>query len=188
MLKIRPFQEKDLDSIREFTDRQIGAGYYSKLELKEIFERSSTKNVMCSLLLEGPKGEILGVRISYPPGKWEKGKGQGLYPEKWPHRMEETGYFQSLFLSNDLQGQGWGGRISKEALLALKEVGAKGVVCHSWKESPNDSSTRYLKKLGFELVAEHLEYWKTVNYRCTRCGEPPCKCTAQEMYLNLERV
>lgn len=185
MLKIRPFKFNDLEAIHRFTDQEIGTGYYSKEELLDIFERSSKKNIMCSLLLEGPKGEILGVRISYPPGNWKHGKGKGLCPEKWPHAAEDTAYFQSLFISNDLQGQGWGSRISKEALLALTEVGAKGVVCHSWKESPNDSSTRYLKKLGFELIAEHPEYWKAVDYRCTKCGEPPCLCTAQEMYLNL---
>lgn len=140
---------------------------------------------MCSLLLEGENGEILGVRISYPPENWKKGKGQGLCPNKWPHALSDTAYFQSLFISKDIQGQGWGGRLSKEALIALKNVGAKGVVCHSWKESPNDSSTRYLKKLGFKLITEYPEYWSAVDYRCTRCGEPPCRCTAQEMYLSL---
>lgn len=187
MLKIRPFRENDLEAVRLFTDREIGAGYYQLSELQDIFERSKAGNVICSLLLENTDGEIRGVRISYPPGKWQKGKGKGLCPEKWPHAVSDTAYFQSLFIANELQGQGWGGRISMQALLALKEVGAKGVVCHSWKESPNDSSTRYLKKLGFELIQEHREYWKEVDYECTRCGQPPCLCTAQEMYLNLDR-
>lgn len=185
MLKIRPFKKEDLKAIREFTDHEIGAGYYSEKELEDIFKRSSKDNIMSSLLLENEQGQILGVRISYPPGNWEHGKGPGLYPQKWPHALSETAYFQSLFISSDLQGQGWGGRLSQEALVALKEVGAKGVVCHAWKESPNDSSTRYLKKLGFELVAEHPEYWKAIDYRCTKCGEPPCHCTALEMYLSL---
>lgn len=188
VLKIRPFRQDDLEAIKDFTDREIGAGYYSLQELKDIYARSEKSNVMCSLLLENEQGEILGVRISYPPGKWKHGKGKGLCPEKWPQSAADTAYFQSLFISNDLQGQGWGGKISKEALFKLREVGAKGVVCHSWKESPNDSSTRYLKKLGFELIAEHHEYWKAVDYRCTRCGEPPCLCTAQEMYLDLNKI
>jgi ribosomal protein S18 acetylase RimI-like enzyme len=185
MLKIRPFKKEDLIAIRRFTDHEIGVGYYSEKELEEIFTRSSKNNIMCSLLLENEKGQILGVRISYPPGNWEQGKGSGLYSEKWPHSLSETAYFQSLFISKELQGQGWGGRLSCAALLALKEVGAKGVVCHSWKESPNDSSTRYLKKLGFEFIEEHPEYWKGVDYFCTRCGKPPCRCTALEMYLSL---
>ncbi len=188
MLKIRPFKKADLKAIRQFTDREIGAGYYSEKEIQSIFERSSKNGVMCSLLLEDSNGEIRGVRISYPQGQWKHGKGKGLCSEKWPHSLDETAYFQSSFISTDLQGQGWGGKIAQEALFALKEVGAKGVVCHSWKESPNGSSTRYLKKLGFELIKEHPEYWKEVDYNCTRCGKPPCLCTAQEMYLNLENI
>lgn len=188
MLKIRPFQQKDLLNIKTFTDREIGEGYYSLDELKVIFDRSNKNGIMCSLLLENDAGKIFGVRISYPPGNWKHGKGKGLCPEKWPHGVDSTAYFQSLFISDEIRGQGWGGQLSKEALFKLREVGAKGVVCHSWKESPNNSSTKYLKKLGFELIAEHPEYWKEVDYKCTRCGEPPCLCTAQEMYLNLERL
>jgi GNAT superfamily N-acetyltransferase len=127
------------------------------------------------------------MRLTYPPGQWEHGKGHGLEPRKWPHAISETGYFQSLFLASDLQGHGWGGKISQAALAILKETGAKGVVCHSWKESPNNSSTRYLLKLGFTPVADHPLYWKDVDYNCTRCLKPPCQCTAQEMYLDLER-
>lgn len=185
---MRPFRQEDLEAIRLFTDREIGHGYYSLAEIEDIFQRSQKNGVMCSYLLIDPQGEIHGVRISYPPGMWKKGKGQGLHPGQWPHPLEQTAYFQSLFLAADKQGQGWGGRLSRESIQALRQVGAKGVVCHSWKESPNDSSSRYLKKLGFELIAEHPLYWKDVPYSCTRCGSPPCQCTAQEMYLNLERL
>lgn len=188
MVQIRPFRQQDLEAIRLFTDHEIGAGYYSLDEIKDIFQRSEKNGVMCSFLLESSDGKIKGVRISYPPGKWSHGKGKGLHSEKWPHSLSETAYFQSLFLSSEVQGQGWGGKISKEAIQALQQTGAKGIVCHSWKESPNDSSSRYLLKLGFELIAEHKEYWKDVPYNCTLCGKPPCKCTAQEMYLNLERM
>lgn len=188
MIQIRPFRLEDLEAIRLFTDREIGVGYYSLSEIEDIFHRSQRNGVMCSYLLETPQGDIKGVRISYPPGLWTKGKGHGLHPDQWPHPLEATGYFQSLFLAHDFQGQGWGAKLSLEAIKALKQVGSKGIVCHSWKESPNDSSGRYLKKLGFELIAEHPKYWKDVQYNCTRCGAPPCQCTAQEMYLNLERI
>lgn len=186
--RIRPFQLQDLEAIRLFTDREIGTGYYSLQEVEAIYHRSQKNQVMCSFLLEDAAHEIQGVRISYPPGTWNKGKGEGLHPLQWPHRLEDTAYFQSLFLSGPYQAQGWGIRLSQASLEALKKTGAKGIVCHSWKESPNDSSNRYLQKLGFELIAEHSEYWKDVPYNCTRCGKPPCRCTAQEMYLNLERT
>lgn len=184
---IEELKLSDLPALKDFTDREIGAGYYSADELKDIYNKSQIKNRMCTLLLK--KGEeIHGVRITYPPGNWSHGKGSGLTTNKWPYPLSQTAYFQSLFLSNAVQGQGWGGEMSKKALGILKEIGAKGVVCHSWKESPNNSSAKYLQKLGFELIAEHPLYWKDVDYNCTRCGKPPCQCTAQEMYLKLEAL
>lgn len=184
MYHIRSATNNDLRALKEFTDQEIGKGYYSELELHDVLKKSIKDGLMCSFILE-KDGQIYGVRISYPPGNWSHGKGPGLHTDRWPHKLEETAYFQSLFISSSLQGQGWGVRLSQHALTSLREAGAKGVVCHSWKESPNNSSTRYLVKLGFNLVAEHLEYWKDVPYNCTKCGTPPCQCTALEMYLDL---
>lgn len=180
-------REGDLGPIRRFTDREIGAGYYSAEEIHAIYQRSQKSGVMFTLVLVDESGKILGVRITYPPGQWESGKGKGLHPSMWPHPKTETAYFQSLYLSDELRGQGWGGKLSMEALKILREAGAKGVVCHSWKESPNNSSTRYLQKIGFTKIAEHPLYWADVDYNCTKCLKPPCQCTAQEMYLDLER-
>lgn len=184
--EIREMSAADLAPIKAFTDQAIGDGYYSLNEIEDIFERSRLNGRTYSLVLVDGDGAIKGVRITYPPGRWEHGKGKGLSPAAWPYPLASTAYFQSLFLAPELQGQGYGGRLSLQALGRLKELGAKGVVCHSWKESPNNSSTRYLMKLGFKPVAEHLEYWKDVDYNCTRCGSPPCRCTAIEMYLDLK--
>src|SRR5216683_1089458 len=97
MLRIRPLKSADLEAVRQFTDREIGAGYYSQSELKDIHDRSLKNGIMCTLVLESPEGEIKGVRLTYPPGQWEHGKGNGLHPERWPHSLDQTAYFQSLF-------------------------------------------------------------------------------------------
>ncbi len=186
MLSIRALAAGDLRSVKLFADREIGLNYYSEDELQTIFERSLVANTMCSLILENALGEIKGIRISHPPGRWDHGKGSGLQPELWPHRLSDTAYFQSLFLSHDVQKEGWGGKLSRAAIQQLLEAGAKGIVCHAWKESPHNSSRRYLQKLGFREIAEHALYWKDVNYNCTRCLKPPCQCTAVEMYLDLK--
>ena len=121
----------DLKAVRQFTDREIGAGYYSQSELEDIYQRSAKNGVMCSLVLEDDAKRIQGIRISYPPGQWEHGKGVGLAPHQWPHPLAATGYFQSLFLASTLRGEGWGGRLSERALIELRQVGAKGVVCQA---------------------------------------------------------
>jgi ribosomal protein S18 acetylase RimI-like enzyme len=178
-------QKTDLPFVKDFADREIGQDYYSIKELEDIFKRSQKNGLVCSLVLE-KNNQIYGIRLSYPPGQWEKGKGRGLNADKWPHGLNETAYFQSLYLSSEVQGQGWGGKLSKAAIELLRSIGAKGVVCHSWKESPNNSSTKYLKKLNFKSMGEHPKYWHELDYVCTRCGSPPCQCTAEEMYLDLE--
>lgn len=189
--RIVPLEHADLPALKHFTDETIGAGYYSEKEIEEIFQKSSAvgadgRPYMCSLLLrDSSSAEILGVRFTYPPGKWSKGKGEGLNPSAWSSKLEQTGYFQSLFLSSKVQGQGWGCTLSLASIDVLRSAGARGVVCHSWKESPFNSSSKYLEKMGFKKIAEHPLYWQHVDYNCTRCLKPPCQCTAVEMYLDI---
>ncbi len=184
---IEELKLSDLTALKQFTDHEIGSGYYSTTELEEIYQKSQKNGQMCSFLLK-QQGEIFGVRFTYAPGMWKHGKGDGLTVDSWPYPLQDTAYFQSLFLSNKVQGQGWGGKLSARSIEVLKTVGAKGIVCHSWKESPNNSSTKYLQKIGFQKIKEHPLYWQHVNYNCTRCGKPPCQCTAIEMYLKLETL
>lgn len=183
-LHIRPLQSEDLPRLREFTDRAIGLNYYSLGELQDIYARSKVGDRVCSLVLVDDHSQIFGVRITYPPGQWKKGKGEGLKSELWPVSPDHVAYFQSLFISPELTGQGWGKKMSLAAIQILKELGAQAIITHSWKESPDDSSGKYLRSLGFKLIATHKEYWKKVDYNCTRCGRP-CVCTAEEMILIL---
>lgn len=183
-MQIRPMRPTDAAAVKEFTDRAIGTNYYSVEELEEIYQKSLKNDVEFTLVLED-KGQIKAVRITYPPGNWQKGKGKGLSPESWQVPFEEVAYFQSLFVDETLTGQGWGKKLSLAAIDLLKTAGvAKAIVTHSWKESPHDSSGKYLRGLGFRLVASHPFYWKEVDYVCTRCGKP-CLCTAEEMILKL---
>lgn len=179
---IRPLEKSDLPRAKEFTDTAIGENYYSPEEFEEIYQKSIKDGVMCSYVLEDETThKIRGIRITYPPGMWQKGKGKGLNPQLWKVEMEEAAYFQSLFVDLALTGQGWGSRLSEAAIQTLKKLQTKAIVAHSWKESPNDSSGRYLRGLGFHMVASHPKYWAEVNYNCTRCLKPPCQCTAEEM-------
>lgn len=178
----------DIAAVKAFTDMAIGQDYYSSQELLEILERSTADGRVFTLLLVDGAGagveEVCGVRITYPPGRWQKGKGRGLHPEKWGVPLTKVAYFQSLFIAPNRTGQSWGKKLSLASLEMLRAAGALAVVCHSWKESPQDSSGRYLRSLGFEAVATHPLYWKDVDYVCTRCGKP-CLCTAEEMIKRL---
>ena len=183
-MQIRPFALADIPAVKAFADASIGTDYYSESELQDVYHRSLAGNVMCSFLLVDNQQQVLGLRLAYPPGKWEKGKGNRLHADLWKTPLSETGYFQSLFLAAKVQGQGWGPKLSLKSIEALKKVGAKAIVTHAWKESPNNSSIRYLSKLGFQSVATHPEYWINVDYVCVLDGKP-CRCTAEEMIYYL---
>jgi hypothetical protein len=179
-MEIRPLRIEDLPAVKAFTDTTIGANYFSQSELNECFQKSSASGTMCSFVLVNENNEIKGFRLAYPPGTWSKGKGAKLRTDLWNVPLETVGYFQSLFLSKDVQGQGWGPQLSEAAIKVFKDLGAKAIVTHAWKESPNNSSIRYLSKFGFKSIATHPEYWIAVDYECVLDGKP-CRCTAEEM-------
>jgi GNAT superfamily N-acetyltransferase len=183
-MRIRSYTLEDLPSVKSLADSTIEPGYYSVAELEAIYYRSQKNGYQCTLVLEDAKHRIRGVRITFPPGHWQQGKGRGLAPERWGVAFTDAAYFQSLFIDPSLTGKGWGPRLSKQAIAILLKLGAKAVVAHSWRESPHDSSRRYLRGLGFSFVASHPGYWQEVDCVCGRCGEP-CECTAEEMILRL---
>lgn len=172
--------------MQKFTDEHIGHGYYSLAELLVNQKKSVTPSgeVTSFVLFDTETESVKGLRLAYAPGKWAHGKGSQLRPDLWPFVLNEAAYFQSLFLSSDLQGQNWGPRLSQQSISIFKKLGVRGVVTHCWKESPKNGSFRYLQKMGFQTVIEHPLYWFNVDYVCTRDGNP-CRCTAIEMYLNL---
>lgn len=183
-VKIRSFLLKDVPALKKFADRTIGNNYYSEAELEKFYHHSFKDGIDCSLILEGDNGQICGVRLTFPPSEWHHGKGAQLSPQLWRVPQDQVAYFQSLFIEPSLTRQGWGKKMSLQSIALLKKVGARAIVAHSWKESPFDSSRKYLCALGFQWVATYPLYWNKVDYNCPRCGKP-CLCTAEEMILTL---
>lgn len=180
LMNIRALELRDLPAVKEFTDKVIGLNYFRLEELQDCYRKSLSQGVMCSFILENQQGTIQGLRLAYPPGSWSKGKGSKLRPDLWKVPLDRVAYFQSLFLSEEAQGEGWGPNLSEAALERFRKLGALAVITHAWKESPNNSSIRYLTKFGFVSVATHPEYWIEIDYECVLDGNP-CRCTAEEM-------
>lgn len=183
---IKPFLPEDIHRVKKFVDQEIGLGYYSLDELIVNQKKSiAADGTICSfLLVDSDQISIKGLRLAFPPGSWRHGKGSQQRSDLWPFPIQKTAYFQSLFLAKDVQGHGWGPKLSQKSILAFKKLNALGIATHSWKQSPNNSSIRYLEKLGFKSIAELFLYWFDVDYTCSLDGKP-CRCTAVEMYLTL---
>jgi len=178
---LRSLLPGDSAAIVAFTDQWIGQNYYSLTEIEEILEISRQGKLNASLGAFDEKNNLVGVRLTFAPGTWTQKKGRGISPELWQVRAEQVAYFKSLFVHPDFQQLGIGRQLSQKSIEVLRQMGARAIVCHSWLESPGNSSQAYLNKMGFTPVAEHPKFWHEIDYLCTRCGPARCVCTAMEM-------
>lgn len=179
-VRIRRMRAADAPAVAALADRLIGDDYYPPARIAADLARSTVDGTpLCYVAHVGEA--LVGFRLTFPPGRWTSGRGQGLTPEAWPVPIAQAGYFQSCFVDPAQMGRGIGRRLGQRALDDLRRCGARLAVAHSWKESPHDSSVRYLSRLGFAAVAEHPRYWAEVDYLCSGCREPSCICTAIEM-------
>ena len=177
-MKIRNLLEDDLNAVKVFTDRWIGEGYYTLDQLQDIYQKSQAQKLNCSFVaLDG--NDIDAVRLTYAPGKWWQGT-KSISPALWDVRPSAVAYFKSLFVSDQYQGKGLGKILSQQSMDIVKQMGGMAIICHSWLESPNNSSQKYLEKMNFKEVKKWHNFWKEIDYSCTRCGRP-CLCTASEM-------
>lgn len=182
---------QDIPEIIEFADLNIGKGYYTTATTKEILNAASAKDpTTCLGMRDLNTQKLIAIRISLPPGTWMNRFSYGQLTEKWGVDPKNVGYFKSLFLDPSYRGQKLGPRLSAEAERRMWARGALAIVTHSWKESPNNSSTKYLTKMGFQVVGELPHYWAQVDYDCSGCHNRPCSCTAVEMikYENSGRI
>ena len=183
--RIVPFTPEYIPAAVIFTDQQIGKNYYSIAEMTENQKHSvANSGETTSFLLLDFKNQIQGLRLAYPAGNWAHGKGNRLRPDLWPFPFEKSAYFQSLFITEEARGFGFGPELSEKSLVLFKKLGNLGVITHCWKESPGNTSFKYLAKFGFNTIIEHPLYWVDVDYICTRDGRP-CRCTAIEMSYQL---
>lgn len=183
--KIVPFTAEYISDVVQFTDQQIGKNYYSAEEMVQNQKKSValTGEITSFILLDADQ-RIQGLRLAYPAGNWAHGKGNKLRPELWPFTLEKSAYFQSLFIADIARGYGFGPMMSQKSISVFKRLGNLGVITHCWKESPDNTSFKYLSSFGFQTVVEHPLYWIDVDYECTRDGKP-CRCTAIEMSYKL---
>lgn len=179
-MRIVSLEEKYFNQVIDFSDKYIGKNYFSLDDLKKILTLSKNGNRISSLLAF--RGDVLiAIRLTYMPKDWVQSPDLTIHPELWNLKKDECGYFKSLFVAEEYQNEGLGSLLSEMSMKILKESGAKGIITHSWKESPNNSSFIYLTKMGFSPVKEIKKAWAHINYLCSGCNQKPCQCTAIEM-------
>lgn len=179
-LSFKNLDINDLEAVRLFTDRWIGDKYYSTLELELILLFSNLNGLNASFCAWSG-ARLAGIRLTYAPGIWLDSLTRGVTPSLWDCSWEKVAYFKSLFVDESFHKMGIGSTLSSLSIEVLKKMGAKAIICHSWLQSPGNSSQIYLQRLGFKAVKEHLKFWYPVDYECPVCSPKRCGCTALEM-------
>ena len=177
---IRFMKEQDLPHVLSFCDYWIGPGYFS-LESLEKGLAFSRKDGLESSLVAFKGGKLVAIRLTFAPGQWLDEIGRPVACDKWEVGPEQVAYFKTLYIAKEYRGRGLGKMLSQQALEVLRKMGTRAIVCHSWLESPHNSSQKYLLKFGFKPVAHYPHYWADGSYDCTRCMPQPCCCSAVEM-------
>jgi GNAT superfamily N-acetyltransferase len=175
-----PLEIEDLYILKDFTDKWIGENYFSINELEEILKKSKIQNLNCSFKAT-VDNELAGVRLTLAPGTWITDSTRGLSIKDWKVPKEKVAYFKSLFISDKYQKLGIGKKLSNFSIECLKQMETEAIICHSWLESPGNSSQRYLKSFNFQPVKEYKAFWSSIDYECTKCSPTKCSCTAIEM-------
>ncbi len=183
--KLIPLNYDQKDQFLKFTNQFIGENYFNEKNFEKQIELSTKNNLNCSFVLTNKQAEIIGIRLTYAPANWID-QVKTKYIKNESINLDTIAYFKSLFIDPNYQQKGLGPLLSNESIKILKNMGATHILSHSWKESPNNSSVRYLKKWGFEPIGEISNYWIDVDYLCTGCNLSNCTCTSVEMLYTIK--
>ena len=179
-----PLELEDILEVKALTDLLIGKDYYSYMDLARLHKNGLFKKTQLSFVIKD-KNTIVGCRLTLAPGTWIDSKK--VDPNSWDvNNNDNVAYFQSVFLKKEYMGKGMGSKVSKHVLNLLRNLKVEAVVCHSHLESINNSSQKYLLKLGFQNLNTYQDFWKEVDYDCSTCCKETCVCSASEMIYYLE--
>lgn len=174
-----PILESDFQEALKLVEDQLF--YFSEM-MADLKGSSSGE-----LLLAKLGGEVVGMLHMRRPGKIFKEIEDKYFDPKNLSEKDETGYISVVAVAKECQGQGVGKRLVLKALELQKEWGAKKMIVHASKSSPDNSSEKLFSSLGFVAGKLHKAPWAEYSmecgpekFQCNFCGNP-CKCDELEM-------
>lgn len=179
-----PLSSEYYDQAIAFMDEQVGENFLKQEDIVQYQKYSQLGNENTSFVAVY-EGQLVGLRITFAHPDWINEYRNKLTRDQWPETYDKIAYFKSNFISKDFQGHGIGSNLAKLALDILKKHQYQAISCHSWLESPQSSSLRYLQKLGFIPIKKHEKFWQHIDYKCNSCWLDRCDCSAMEMLLKI---
>jgi len=92
------------------------------------------------------------------------------------------GIIKTIAILPEFQNKGFGFALLETIIGGLRQkYNVRVFLYPAWTESESFLFTNKLKKLGFKSVEKIPDFWYADsmkhNYRCIKCGQPPCRCS-----------
>jgi ribosomal protein S18 acetylase RimI-like enzyme len=179
--RIRPISVFDIQKIVDFADQWIAENYYKKSQLRALLMKGVREDVNASFVALD-KNKIIGFGLAFAPSEWITQDDEfNLSSHLWNVPSDDVAYLKNLVVDKNYQGLGIGRAILDKTTQAVKDMGAKAIVCHSWVESPKNTSRKYFDKMNFKPVNLHDNFWYFKDYICAKYSPRKCDCSACEM-------
>jgi ribosomal protein S18 acetylase RimI-like enzyme len=171
MAVYREISEKETGTLVAIADECFGPGYIPVNQVKLLL--LSNNPPMGVFVGNTLVGFCLLTRIISP--------NNNTFPEiplvKWPI---PSLVIKTLAIGEHFQNKGFGSFLVQKTIASAKNS-SQPVFYPAWNENFNPAFTKKIKKLGFKVFATQKNYWYhssiEKNFRCKRCGEPPCNCS-----------
>lgn len=181
-IKETDFTFEELNQTLQLLNHRLGDGFYS-YEMVESYTKESSKILLMAYVDKELCGVFTGEVV---PNESENGVAQLVKAKS--ESDSDIGILQSLAIANDMENKGVGSLLIKKAVSLFKQRGVTRMGAHVWSLSDNRMA-QILLALGFRKMSFLPNYWSKSsqerNFKCPKCGYPPCNCTAVVYTYNL---
>ncbi len=169
---ISDIQIRDLNAIKSISDSCFGSDY---ITLNQLNKNSLKKGIYSKTTINNnPIGFCLAYIENYSNSEHD------FHIEKSANK--KYAIIKTLAVTPQFQRKGYGIKLLQSVINKLNDQkNISDIYFQSWVESKSEGFTKLLKQEGFKEVKIYKKYWYLdslqQNYRCIKCGNPPCKCS-----------
>jgi DNA primase (bacterial type) len=175
--------EQAIPAIIAIADEQLGKNYLTIERLKESISNQSG-NHYCFIAVTKNK-EIIGFCLNSALTNAEYKQDLLIPADEIPTAIkyaDQIGLMRTIAVKRQFHKFGIGTALTEKAIAVFQERHIPVICCLAWRSSKGINTAGILKVLNFQAVKELSDYWKEDSiekqYKCSVCGDPPCRCSA----------